>query len=72
MNKTVRLTVKLLPAHKVALVRLAQREGESVASVLRRLVRVEAEELGLWAEQLSNGEMLSEKPRAEVWRDGED
>jgi predicted DNA-binding protein len=54
MSKTERLSIKLLPEQKAALESLAQREGEPVAVVLRRLIRAEAQRAGLLtAEPLS-------------------
>lgn len=47
MTKTERLTVKLSPEQKAALEGLARREGEPVAVVLRRLIRIEAQKAGL-------------------------
>jgi hypothetical protein len=47
MHKSERLSVKLLPDQKAALEDLAQREGESVAVVLRRMIRSEAQRAGL-------------------------
>jgi hypothetical protein len=48
MLKTERLTLRVLAAHKMALERMAQTEGEPVAVVLRRLIRAEAERKGVW------------------------
>lgn len=45
-----RLTVKVLPAHKAALERTARANGEAMAVVVRRLIRTEAERLGMWPE----------------------
>lgn len=46
--KTVRLTVQVLPTHKRILERIAQTEGEPVAVVVRRLIRLEGQKRGLW------------------------
>lgn len=43
-----RIAVTLLPAHKVALRLLAARRGESMAAVMRDLLRSEAERHGVW------------------------
>jgi predicted transcriptional regulator len=48
MTKTERLTVKVLPAHKQALERIAEREDTSSAAIMRRLIRQEAERRGVW------------------------
>jgi len=48
MFKTERLTVKVLPAHKAVLERIAQSEDTSEAAIVRRLIRSEAERRGLW------------------------
>lgn len=48
MNKIDRLTVYLLPCHKRAVEKLARREGESQAAIVRRLIRREAEDFGIW------------------------
>ena len=38
-----------LPAHKEALRRLAHANGETMAVVVRRLIREEAQRRGMWA-----------------------
>jgi hypothetical protein len=48
MLKTERLSVKILPAHKLALARIAQVEGTSEAATVRRLIRAEAERRHIW------------------------
>lgn len=48
MLKTERLAIKVLPAHKLALARLAQIEDISEAAILRRLIRAEAERRAVW------------------------
>jgi hypothetical protein len=40
--------VAALPAHKAALRRLAAANGESMAVVVRRLIREEAQRCGCW------------------------
>ena len=60
MNKTERLSIKILPADKALLVRIAQAEGESVAVIVRRLVRRAARELGL-----SQGHAAAKDPNEE-------
>lgn len=46
--KTIRLSVKVLPAHKAALTQLAQNDDTSAAAIMRRLIRAEAQRRGLW------------------------
>jgi hypothetical protein len=48
MLKTERLVVKVLPAHKAALARMAQADDLSEAAVVRRLIRAEAERRHIW------------------------
>lgn len=48
MLKTKRLALKVLPAHKLALARLAQAEDVSEATIVRRLIRAEAERRCFW------------------------
>jgi len=48
MMKTERIAVKVLPAHKLALARIAQTEDVSDAAVVRRLIRAEAERRHVW------------------------
>lgn len=48
MLKTERLAVKVLPAHKKALERIAQVEDVSEAAIVRRLIRAEAERRCVW------------------------
>jgi predicted transcriptional regulator len=48
MTKSERLTVKVLPAHKQALERIAEQEETSSAAIMRRLIRREAERVGVW------------------------
>jgi predicted RNA polymerase sigma factor len=48
MLKTERLAVKVLPAHKLALARIAQAEDTSEATIVRRLIRAEAERRHVW------------------------
>jgi hypothetical protein len=45
--KSERLSVKLLPADKAALVQIARAEGEAIAVVVRKLIRSRAKELGI-------------------------
>ena len=45
---TERLSVKVLPAHKLALARIAQDEGTSEAAIVRRLIRAEVERRHIW------------------------
>ena len=51
MLKTERLTIKVLPAHRTALERIAGTEGESIAAIVRRLIRTEAEHRHCWPKQ---------------------
>jgi hypothetical protein len=44
-----KLTVKLLPQYRRALCRLSEADQESVAALVRRLVRNEAQRRGCWA-----------------------
>lgn len=50
MKKIERMTVsvKVLPAHKEALERIAQQEDTSAAAIMRRLIRREALSRGVW------------------------
>jgi len=48
MLKTERIVVKVLPAHKLALARIAQTEDVSEAAIVRRLIRAEAERRHVW------------------------
>jgi hypothetical protein len=54
MLKTERITVKVLPAHKLALARIAQAEDTSEATIVRRLIRSEAERRCLWYDDPSS------------------
>lgn len=49
MQKTERFGLVLSPAEKAAAFKLAQ--GESVASLIRRLIRQAAKDAGLWPPQ---------------------
>jgi hypothetical protein len=51
MFKSERLTVKVLPTDKTVVQQIAQAEGESVAAVVRRLIRQEARRQGLWPKE---------------------
>ena len=42
------LVVRVLPAHRAALARLARSDGEPMGAVVRRLIRAEAQRRGLW------------------------
>lgn len=48
MLRDERLTVQVLPEHKEALGRIAEREDTSSSAIVRRLIRAEAERRGLW------------------------
>lgn len=71
MLKTERLAVQVLPAHKLALARIAQTEDVSAAAVVRRLIRAEAERRHIW---FDNPEALAYRGRsaAELGRPAED
>lgn len=60
MLKTERLAVKVLPAHKQALLRMAEAEDVPEAVIVRRLLRAEAERRGMWPAQPSTA------PKAEA------
>lgn len=47
MEKTSRLSIKMLPADKELLDRLARVEGEAYAVLVRRMIRKAATEAGL-------------------------
>ncbi len=53
-EKTERLSIKLLPTDKQALKELAEKEGESMAFVIRKLIREASKrkELGLLQEAI--------------------
>jgi hypothetical protein len=48
MEPRERISIQVLPAHKQAVERMAQREGEAVSVVVRRLIVAEAKRRGLW------------------------
>jgi hypothetical protein len=48
LSKTEPLNVKVLPEYKFALRALARLESESVSVIIRRLIRQEAQEHGVW------------------------
>jgi hypothetical protein len=48
MLKTERIAAKVLPAHKAALARIASIEDVSEATIVRRLIRAEAERRHVW------------------------
>jgi len=66
MLKTYRLTVKLTPAHKMALGRLAKLEDESVAALVRRLIRAEAQQRGFWTKPIEVGNSITGENELEV------
>lgn len=66
MLKTYRLTVKLTPAHKMALGRLAKLDDESVAALVRRLIRAEAQQRGFWTEPIEAENSTPEENELEV------
>ena len=47
-HKDERLVLKVLPAHKMALRLLADAEGEAMAVIVRRLIRIAAHRRGFW------------------------
>ena len=65
MLKTERLAVKVLPAHKLALARIAQAEDTSEATIVRRLIRTEAERRCLWYDDPASVEWRG-RPEAEL------
>ena len=48
MDRTERLSLLVLPAHKRAVEAMARAEGESMAAIVRRLIHAEAQRRGLW------------------------
>jgi hypothetical protein len=54
VSKVIPLSFKVLREHKIALNALATLEGECTSVILRRLIRVAAEENGVWPESLPN------------------
>jgi hypothetical protein len=56
MLNTERLAVKVLPAHKLALARIAQVEDTSEATIVRRLIRAEAERRHIWFDDPVNAD----------------
>jgi hypothetical protein len=54
-HDTERLALNVLRRDKEALRRLAAREGEAMAVVVRRLIRNEAQRHGLWKSTESQG-----------------
>jgi hypothetical protein len=65
MLKTERLAVKVLPAHKRALARIAQLEDVSEAAIVRRLIRAEAERRNLWLDDPTSAS-CRERPAKEM------
>ncbi len=56
MERRERIAILLLPAHRKAIERIAEADGEPMSVVLRRLVREEARERGLWPEAQAQGQ----------------
>lgn len=57
MTRTrTRLTVLVLPEHSRAITQLARERGESVAAVVRGLIRDEALRQGCWTTRRANGD----------------
>lgn len=48
MERRARITILMLPAHRAAIERIAEADGEPMSVVLRRLIRREAKVRGLW------------------------
>lgn len=48
-HRTERLNLKILQTDKIALRRLAQREGEPMSVIVRRILREEFKRRGLWS-----------------------
>ncbi len=64
MEKTERLSVKVLPEHKQAVEEMARAEGEAVATVVRRLIKSEAQRRGLWPSQIEPGQGCGDAQRS--------
>ncbi len=64
-ESTFTTVVKLTLRHKRALMRLAEADGESMAAVVRRLIREAGERAGLWPRDGGTSEQ-SEVHHAEV------
>ena len=65
MLKTEKIAVKVAPAHKLALERLARVEDMSEAAVVRRLIAAEARRVGLWFDDPASAEWRG-RPEAEL------
>lgn len=48
MCKRERLAINVLPAHKRAIERMAQADGEPMSVIIRQFIRKEAKARGLW------------------------
>jgi hypothetical protein len=62
MDARERISIQVLPEHKAAAERLAQREGESVSVLVRRLIVSEAKRRGLWPPVAERSELAEVKP----------
>jgi hypothetical protein len=62
--KRDRIALLVLPAHKLALARIAQTEEISEAAVVRRLIRAEAQRRQIWLD-VSAPQALPQSPREE-------
>jgi hypothetical protein len=60
MEPRGRISLLVLPEHKRAAERLAEREGESVSVLVRRLIVAEAKRRGLWGAVMAQGETITE------------
>lgn len=69
MLRTQRLTVKLQPAHRTALENLARLDGESVAAVVRRLIRAEAQRRGFWPQPMPAANSTGDVDEGQVRHD---
>ena len=56
MAEMMTLVVTVPAAHKEALRRLAEDEGEPMAAIVRRLIRGEARRRGVWPQKHQAGE----------------
>jgi hypothetical protein len=64
MLKTERIAVKVLPAHKLALARIALTEDVAEAAIVRRLISAEAERRHVWFDDPSSADYRG-RPDAE-------
>ncbi len=60
--KRDRIALLVLPAHKLALARIAQADEISEAAVVRRLIRAEAQRRHIWLDD--NAQLATPVPRS--------